>query len=79
MTRTPSAWQQELTAQAHLRKLIAQQQRAFDHAKRDELLALQKGGIGWPSRAGGAMLRAEAAWRRLRLLTQKLYNRRVVA
>lgn len=79
MTRMPSKWQQELAAQARLRKLIAQQEKAFGQAKLDELKALRDGGIGWPSRAGGAMLRADRAWNRIRVLLLKLYNRKVVA
>jgi len=78
VTRIPSKWQQELAAQARLRKLILQQEKAFAQANRDELKALKEGGIGWPSRCGNAMLRAERAWRRMRVLLLKLYTRRVI-
>lgn len=78
MTRMPSKWQQELAAQARLRKLIVQQEKVFAQANRDELKALKEGGIGWPSRAGGAMMRAARAWNRIRVLLLKLYNRKVV-
>jgi hypothetical protein len=77
-SKVPRRWQQELAAQARLRKRIALTEKRFGAAKLEAAAALREGGKGWPSRVGQAELRAEKEWNNLRALLLKLYTRKVV-
>lgn len=77
-SKIPRRWQQELAAQARLRKRIAQTEKRFGQANLDAQRALREGGKGWTTRVGDAELRARKAWDDLRALLLKLYTRKVV-
>ena len=76
--KVPRRWQQELAAQAKLRKRIAQAEKRYGQAKLDAQQALREGGKGWTTRVGDAELRAEKEWNTLRDLLLKLYTRKVI-
>lgn len=76
--KIPRRWQEELAAQARLRKRIAQAEKRFGQANLDAQKELREGGKGWVTRVGQAELRARDAWEQLRVLLLKLYTRKVV-
>jgi hypothetical protein len=77
-SKVPRRWQQELAAQARLRKRIAQTEKRFGAAQLEAQAALREGGKGWTTRVGEAELRAQREWDNLRALLIKLYTRKVV-
>lgn len=77
-SKVPRRWQEELAAQARLRKLIAQKEKQFGQANLDAQKALREGGKGWTTRVGDAELRARKYWDQLRVLLLKLYTRKMV-
>lgn len=76
--KVPRRWQEELAAQARLRKRIAQKEKEFGQANLEAQAALREGGKGWTTRVGQAELKARDAWEQLRVLLIKLYTRKVV-
>lgn len=78
MKTIPRKWQQELAAQAKLRKRIALTEKRFGAAKQEAQQALRDGGKGWTTRVGNAEMKAQKEWDNLRVLLIKLYTRKVV-
>lgn len=69
-------WQQELQAQAKLRKRIAAAERQHRALVQERVRLLKVGGPGWATALAKVNVQIERAWEQVRVLLLKLYSRR---